>query len=380
MVLRDKMRHRKTLFIAFLLSLCPVSLAQWLDISNLEVALEPSKMGGPRILVEYDLKNQRISSDTPAYIFVRYSKDSGDTWQLLPMDRLRGNGFDLVEKPGHKQIIWWGIDQAGVSDLDPVELCVRGIQMGRIPEGQFIRKSLPGQGRDESGAEKQTHNSTHLPAFTMARCEATIGMYVDYLNEVGYEGAGWNSRMTHEDRCGIMRSDDFQYSIKPGRENYPVSYVSWYDAVNFLAWCGLDLPTEAQWEKALCGGTFLDGDTHKAQPNPLAARRFPWGDALPDAGGVYRCNFDGQDDGFEYTAPVGSFEEFNSPHGLCDLAGNLAEWTLDWYSTSFHVGLDGFRVVRGGSWMSVPAGCDAVTGATQLPLKESSIMGFRGVK
>ena len=43
-------------------------------------------------------------------------------------------------------------------------------------------------------------------------------------------------------------------------------------------------------------------------------------------------------------------------------------------------GLDGFRMVRGGSWMAVPEGCDAVTGATQLPLQESSIMGFRGVR
>jgi formylglycine-generating enzyme required for sulfatase activity len=59
------------------------------------------------------------------------------------------------------------------------------------------------------------------------------------------------------------------------------------------------------------------------------------------------------------------------------MAGNVAEWTLDWYSTSYHVGLDGFRMVRGGSWMAVPSACDAVTGATQLPLKESSIMGFR---
>jgi len=62
------------------------------------------------------------------------------------------------------------------------------------------------------------------------------------------------------------------------------------------------------------------------------------------------------------------------------MAGNVVEWTLDWYSTSYHTGLDGFRMVRGGSWMAVPAACDAITGATQLPIKESSIMGFRGVK
>ncbi|MHC4324359.1 MAG: SUMF1/EgtB/PvdO family nonheme iron enzyme, partial [Planctomycetota bacterium] len=65
---------------------------------------------------------------------------------------------------------------------------------------------------------------------------------------------------------------------------------------------------------------------------------------------------------------------------ISDLAGNVAEWTIDWYSTSYHAGLDGFRMVRGGSWMAVPAACDAITGATQLPLKESSIMGFRAVR
>jgi formylglycine-generating enzyme required for sulfatase activity len=374
------MLYRTLLFMAVFLCGGSLSHAQWLEISNLEVRQEPSKMGGPRMVVEYDLVDPRISPDAPAYIFIRYSKDLGETWRLLPMKSLRGNGFGLVEKTGRKRVVWWGIGQAGVTDSGQIQWCVRGIQMSRIPQGEFIRRGLPGQGRDESGTSGHKESRSNLPSFCMARCETTLAMYVDYLNEVGGEGAGWNQRMTHEDRCGIMRSDDSTYSVKPGRDNYPVTYVSWYDAANFLGWCGLDLPTEAQWEKALRGGLFLDGDKKKTQPNPLPARRFPWGDESPDAEGVYRCNFDGQDDGFEYTAPVGSFGKFNSPHGLCDLAGNLAEWTLDWYSTSHHVGLDGFRVVRGGSWMSVPAGCDAVTGATQLPVKESSIMGFRGVK
>ena len=372
--------HRRTLgFMVILLSCSQVSLAQWLGLSDVDIRLEPNKMGGPRIVIEYDLDDPRISAELPAYVFVRYRQDVDADWKLLPASVLRGNGFDLVTRTGRKQIVWWGVDQAGVTALDRVALCVRGIQMARIPEGEFIRKGLPGQGRDESGTSKKEADSADLPPFYMARCETTLRMYVDYLNEVGHEGAGWNKRMTHADRCGILRSDDFQYAVVPGRDDYPVTYVSWYDAVNFLHWCGLVLPTEAQWEKALRGGLFLDGDKRQ-RPNPLPDRRFPWGHESPDAGGVYRCNFDGQDDGFEFTAPVGSFAEFNSPHGLCDLAGNLAEWTMDWYSTSFHVGLDGFRVARGGSWMSVPAGCDAVTGATQLPVKESSIMGFRGVK
>lgn len=254
-------------------------------------------------------------------------------------------------------------------------------------------RSLPGGGHDES---KDLAPDSNLRSFYLAKYETTISMYADYLNEVGAEGAGWNKRMVNGDRCGIVRADDGApqgtpqdatprhsqrcYTVMAGREDHPVTYVSWYDAVSFLRWCGLRLPTEAEWEKALRGGVFLDGDEAKKQPNPMPERRYPWGSEPPDANGVYRCNCDGEKDGFAYTAPVGSFDSFNSPYGACDMAGNVAEWTLDWYSTPYHVGLDGFRMVRGGSWMAVPSACDAITGATQLPLKESSIMGFRGAR
>jgi formylglycine-generating enzyme required for sulfatase activity len=208
-------------------------------------------------------------------------------------------------------------------------------------------------------------------------------MYVDYLNEVGGDGTGWNKRMSDNLRCGITQngaSPNFTYSVIPGREKFPITYVSWYDAVAFLEWCGLRLPIEAEWEKAFRGGIFLDGDEKKQKSNPLPERKYPWGNEAPNEGGIYRCNYDGADDGFENSAPVGSFEKFNSPNGVSDMAGNVAEWTLDWYTTTYHIGIDGFRVVRGGSWMAVPVECDAITGATSIPLKESSIMGFRGAK
>ncbi|MHC4370661.1 MAG: formylglycine-generating enzyme family protein, partial [Planctomycetota bacterium] len=306
-----------------------------------------------------------------------YSTDFGKTWQLAAMQSLRGNGFDIVTRPGRKEIIWWGADQTGLADLSTVEIRVRGIAMARIAGGKFMRKTLPGAGRDEAS---DAEPSDEVPGFYMARHETTISMYADYLNEVGGDGAGWNARMANSDRCGIVKHENHTYSVQPGRGHYPVSYVSWYDATNFLRWCGLRLPTEAEWEKALRGGLYLDGDQAKKKANPLPERRYPWGDESPNAGGVFRCNFDGADDGFDYTAPVGAFAEFSSPYGICDLAGNMAEWTLDWYTTSHHAGLDGFRVARGGSWMAVPVACDAITQATQLPIKESSIMGFRGVK
>ena len=84
-------------------------------------------------------------------------------------------------------------------------------------------------------------------------------------------------------------------------------------------------------------------------------------------------------DGSRGSAPVGSFGGFDSPYGVSDLAGNVAEWTQEWYTTTYHAGLDGIRILRGGSWMAVPVACDAVTGATKMPVKESAVIGFRGV-
>ena len=364
-------------FFVIAVVFCSCSYSKWLEVSNVTLRQEPTELAGPKSVIEYDINEPDISPEHPVYVFVRYRRDPAKNWQLIPMDSLRGNGFDIVEKSGHKEIVWWGTGETSFTDANKVEVRVRGIAMARIPAGKFVMKSLPGGGKDES---KEITPEPNLPLFYMAKYETTISMYTDYLNELGVETAGWNQRMTNENRCGIIQNENGTYGVKPGRENYPVTYVSWYDAMNFLRWCGLRLPTEAEWEKALRGGLYLDGDAEKKKPNPMPERRYPWGDESPGAGGVFRCNFDAEDDGFAYSAPVGSFARFGSPYGVCDLAGNVAEWTLDWYTTSYHAGLDGFRMVRGGSWMDVATACDAVTGATQLPLKESSIMGFRGVK
>ncbi len=371
------MPHRIGTLLAVLMVCCSYCFGGWSKLANVKVTEETTEKAGPCIVVEYDIEDPNVSPNWPVYVFLRFSSDLEDTWQLVPTDTLRGNGFDLVTSPGHKKVIWWGATESNYPDLSFVEVRVRGIDMVRIPAGRFVLKALPGAGRDESG---KASPSADLSEYHIAKYETTIDMYVDYLNDVGLEGAGYNKRMARETRCGIMQNQDSTYTVVPGREEYPVTYVSWYDAMGFLRWCGLYLPTEAQWEKALRGGLFLDGDQSKTKPNPLPERKYPWGDDPPDANGIYRCNFDGEDDGFPDTAPVGSFPKFNSPYEACDMAGNVAEWTLDWYTTSFHAGLDGFRVVRGGSYMAVPEGCDAITGATQLPLNESSIMGFRGVR
>ena len=370
--------HRITVLpLVLFLFVSTAASAQWIELENLEIKEESTEAAGPRIVMEYNLNDKTITPDQPMYVFVRYSNDFGETWNLLSPNNLRGNGYGIVENPGQKKIIWWGTSETSFSVFEQAEFKVLGISMCHVPPGSFIMKSIPGQGRDEAKVQKPV---TELPEYYIAKYETTIGMYVDYLNEVGGQGMGWNRRMANLKRCGIKKLNNGKYEVIEGRDNYPVNYVSWYDAVSFLQWCGLRLPTEAEFEKAFRGGNFLDGDKTGKIKNPNPQRRYPWGDQDPNTDGVFRCNFDGLDDGFEYTSPVGSFPKFNSPYDICDLAGNIAEWTRDWYTTSYHVGLDGFRLARGGSWMDVPVACDAITGATQQPLKESSIMGFRAAR
>jgi len=114
-----------------------------------------------------------------------------------------------------------------------------------------------------------------------------------------------------------------------GREAHPVVHLAYEDAASYAEWAGAALPTEAQWELAARGG--LDG------------AEFTWGnDPRPD-GRIMANTWDGPDfpwrstaeDGFVGTSPVGSFAP--NDFGLFDMAGNVWEWTSDWY-TSRHTG------------------------------------------
>ena len=110
-------------------------------------------------------------------------------------------------------------------------------------------------------------------------------------------------------------------STVEGREDHPVVHVAFEDAERYAAWAGKALPTEAQWELAARG--TRDGAA------------YTWGDE-PEAPGERRANFwHGAfpwrpDAGYGATSPVGAFPP--NDHGLFDMAGNVWEWTADWYS------------------------------------------------
>lgn len=107
--------------------------------------------------------------------------------------------------------------------------------------------------------------------------------------------------------------------------DHPAVHLNYEDASAYCAWAGTSLPTEAEWEFAARGGLkgkdFTWGDEDTQDTHPMANTwqgRFPWENT--------------QVDGWVRTAPVGSFEP--NGYGLHDMAGNVWEWTDDWYRAS----------------------------------------------
>jgi eukaryotic-like serine/threonine-protein kinase len=145
----------------------------------------------------------------------------------------------------------------------------------------------------------------------------------------------------------------------PDRGNHPVNCVAWPMADNYCRKNKARLPTEAEWEFAGRGP---------------GQRKYPWGDEPPSAkylnacgkecarwgaenGDPHKTMYD-EDDGFPATAPVGSFPAGASAHGVMDLAGNVWEWTADWYAPYTADGVTDpkgpptgtLRVARGGDY------------------------------
>lgn len=165
-----------------------------------------------------------------------------------------------------------------------------------------------------------------------------------------------------------------------GRDEHPVVHVTYEDAERYADWVGSSLPTEAEWELAARGG--LDGAA------------FAWGEEPESAGERLANYWHGEfpwrpEPGYGSTTPVGSYPP--NGYGLFDMAGNVWEWTTDWYGGNERQSLDPSqpqfpiprKVVKGGSFLCADSYCQRYRPAARRPQMIDTGMshiGFRCVR
>ena len=225
-----------------------------------------------------------------------------------------------------------------------------GMTLVYVPEGQFEM----GSNNDEWARPVHT---VALDAFWIDQTEVTNAMFAAFLSERGNqveEGVSWlEPGAGHQGIVyGHIDERDGLFLPEAGYEDYPVIEVSWYGAAAYCSWAGGRLPTEAEWEYAARGPE---------------ARTYPWGDTFDgrranycDVNCTYKWRDTSSDDGAEQWTSVGSYPYGASWCGALDMAGNIWEWTSDWWSEGYYAqspthnpqGPDSgtLHVARGASW------------------------------
>ena len=187
-----------------------------------------------------------------------------------------------------------------------------------IPAGSFLMGDA-----DMLSYQAQPPHMVTLSAYCMDLTEVTVAAYR------GCMAAG----------CTAPATGGSYNWFAPGRDNHPINGVDWDQSRAYCQWRGGDLPTEAQWEYA-------------ARGSDAANHIYPWGNAAPASQLCW-----GGSTILSSTCAVQSYPSGNSPFGLFDMAGNVAEWTRDLYASyTSAAAIDptgptsgGNRVVRGGS-------------------------------
>ena len=207
------------------------------------------------------------------------------------------------------------------------------IGMILVPEGLYV------SGSNEYNDERPS-NKIYLDAFYIDKFEVTQKEFKKNMNFNPSEFRG---------------------------ENLPVDRVDWYQARDYCNKSGKRLPTEAEWEKAARSGS---------------ESKYYWGEEADDS---YAWHWDNSD---RKTRPVGGKQP--NKLGLYDTAGNVWEWTADWYDQNYYQNRSSrnpkspfngkHRVLRGGSFMDKTDGLRVTRRNWDLPSSKFKNFGFRCVK
>ena len=238
-------------------------------------------------------------------------------------------------------------------DARKLQSLIKPAEIGRmifIPGGKFM------MGSDKFYPEEKPVHEVTVDGFYIDKYEVTNGEFRKFVKDTGYvtvaerpldpkDYPNADPKLLVPGALVFQKSNrpvnlndyhnwwawtpgtSWQHPFGPGSnlfemKDHPVVHVAYEDAEAYAKWVGKELPTEAEWEFAARGGlegkNFTWGDDDVQLTNPMANTwqgEFPHQNLLVDK--------------YEGTAPVGSFAP--NGYGLYDMAGNVWEWTSDWY-------------------------------------------------
>src|SRR5438132_9669266 len=238
-------------------------------------------------------------------------------------------------------------------------------EMVQVPAGSFLMGSNRQVDRN-AYPQELPQRTVDLDAYEIDKYEVTAVQYLRYVlanNLPPLVDWKWGGAFQE-----VMAS-------------HPVMHVSWFEADAYCKWAGKRLPTSSEWEKAARG---TDG------------RLYPWGN---QPAGLSRANFgrtglsgpvrDGHRRLLRYPPiiSVDKYENAVSPYGVFQMAGNVAEWTADWYDPNYYKTASDRnpkgpeqgtqKAFRGGGWIdSTPSVRPAQRNGTN-PNTKMNWLGFR---
>ena len=287
---------------------------------------------------------------------------------------------------GHKQL-----STTGKGEAPPIERIKN--PTGVAPKDMiFINGEKFKMGSDHGMPYEAPVHEVSVNSFWIDKHEVTVAEFERFVKETGFvtegERIGWSGVFSVAEhawiRCDKVSWRNPDCGDKKPNPNEPVTEVSWSDAVAYAKWAGKRLPTEAEFEFAARGG--------------LVQNEYAWGNELRPNGkpvaNWWQGTFpqkDTKEDGFNGRAPVMSFPP--NGYGLYDIAGNVWEWTADWYVDDYYewgstdnptgAAKSENKVIRGGSWLCAENYCTnyRAAGRSNTPTDSSlNNLGFRLVK
>lgn len=261
--------------------------------------------------------------------------------------------------------------------------CIYTFSQAVHPGMILIRGGSYRMGSNEGMPEEKPVHEAAVHDFWLDSNDVTVADFRKFIRETNYKtdaekfgsAAVFNLK---EKKWELVNGATWQFPMGPEVEkapdNYPVTQVSWNDAMAYCKWSGKRLPTEEEWEYAARGGKNT-------------ANKFAWGNSLVMNGkymaNVWEGSFPDTNtnaDGFQYSSPVGYFGR--NPLGLSDMGGNVWQWTLSIYhgynSTESKDSTE--KVIRGGSFLCCTNYCYGYRVSSRMwTSQETSMMhiGFR---